>query len=415
MEFLIFAVMYIDANRKKISMSRRDGSQFSSYLVKGPVYARLTLPDKVAGSVIGRGGQVLQEFEQNSGAQIKVSPSKVYFPSTNERTIIISGENHQVKMGLPFIARKLQEHGQDSRSILLRLIIPNGSIPSIIGKGGEVVRSIQSRTGAFLHLCERIDGIAETLFEVKGSDQSVIDAASDIIDIIQGDPKLKDVAGEYYASFQQPTSRPPQQRTDWQDSYSRREEQRDGYPRRDERQEQQQYPRRDDWQQDSYNRREDRHDSRQDQSYQRKDDRPEQYQRREERQEQSYQDEYRQASYQRREERQEPYRGERETYYAPQPVSMTDPTRNPDLLAYPITIEFVVPMSSVEYILGEYSSHVEHVFNSTGAEVNISGQSDPNSVDVTVRITGPLCGVQAAHILVIKQVADALMAEEAMT
>jgi transcription antitermination factor NusA-like protein len=405
-------------------MSRRDGSQFSSYLVKGPVHARLTLPDKVAGSVIGRGGQVLQEFEQASGAQIKVSPSKVYFPSTNERTIIISGEDHQVKMGLSFIVRKLVEHHQDSRSLLLRLIVPNGSIPSIIGKGGEVVRSMQSRTGASMHLCERIDGIAETIFEVKGSDKNVTDAASEIIDIIQGDPKLKEIAGEYYASFQ-PSSRPPQ-RNDWQETYSRREDHRDGYQRRDERQEQH----RDDWQ-DSYNRRDERQDSRQDSyqrrddrqdSYHRKDDRQEPYQRREERPEPPYQrqEEYRQDSYQRYE-RKEAYGQQRETYpprqYVPQPQmsQMTDPTTNPDLLAYPIAIEFVVPMSSVDYILGENGSHVEHVFNSTGAEVHISGQSDPNSVDVTVRITGPLCGVQAAHILVIKQVADALMAEDTAT
>ncbi len=89
---------------------------------------------------------------------------------------------------------------------------------------------------------------------------------------------------------------------------------------------------------------------------------------------------------------------------------MTDPTTNPVLLVYPMTIEFVVPVSSINYILGENGAHVEHVFNSTGAEVTIS--SEPDSVDANVRISGPLSGVQAAHILVIKQVADALMAAE---
>ncbi len=201
-------------------MSRRDGPQFSSYLVRGPVFARFTLPDKVAGSVIGRAGQVLQEFEQSTGAQIKVSPSKVYFPSTNERTIIITGEHHQVKMGLPFLVQKLIEHGQDERSVLLKMIVPNGSIPNIIGKGGEVVRSITSRTGATIHLCDKIEGVPETLLELKGGDRSIIDAGSEIIDIIQGDPKLKEIAGEYYASIQHGRGGPPPpQRQDRHDDY----------------------------------------------------------------------------------------------------------------------------------------------------------------------------------------------------
>ena len=363
----------------KISMSRRE-SQFSSYLVKGPVFARFTLPDKVAGSVIGRAGQVLQEFEQSTGAQIKVSPSKTYFPTTNERTIIICGEDRPVKMGLPFLLRKLQEHGQDVRSMFLKMIIPNGSIPNIIGKGGEVVRSIQSRTGASVHLCERIEGISETILELKGSEDSIINAGSELIDIIQGDPKLKEIAGEYYASFQGPPSRAPPQRSEWQDSYSRREESRDGYPRRDERVEPPQQ------------RRDDRYDS-----YQKHDD-------------------WQGSSY--RQERQEQYapprREERQpAHYAPPAQPIADPTTNPALLAYPMSIEFVVPVLSVNNILGEKGAHVEHVFNSTGAEVTVSHDSgDPNSLDATIRITGPLCGVQAAHILVIKQVTDAIMAAE---
>ena len=313
----------------------------TSYNLRGPAYVKLLLPDKVSGSVIGRGGQVLQEFEQKSGALIKVSPSRTYFPTTNERMVMITGDIGSLRIVIPLVMTKMKEHGMEPDSMMIRLTVPNSSIPSIIGKGGEIVKSIQGRTGAHLHLCERIEGLQETILELKGSELQVESATNEVMDIIQQDPRLKDLAGQYYGM-----SGPPQQAqmvppADY------------GYP-------------------------------------------PQEFQRGFA---PVHRDDFRDYQYDRQ-----------PSPLAPMNQGMVpDPTSNPALLTFPITIQFVVPPSAVPYIVGENGMSIGQYFRQTGATVQVD-PPQPESQDINVSISGPLCGVQAAHILVIKQVTEAILA-----
>ena len=301
-------------------------SYATSYNLRGPAYFKLILPDKVTGSVIGRGGQVLSDFEYRSGAQIKVSPSKTFFPTTNERMIMVSGDFSQIQTITPLILNKLEEHGMDRGNMLLRVVVPTSSIPSIIGKGGEIIRHVQSKTGSRLHICERIEGLPEVIVEVKGEERQVMEGVTELMHIVQSDPRIKDLSGQYYGqNFVIPRS----------GEYER------------------EYP---------------------------------------------------------------------VDRYSPQsvghghtpPPGMHDPTSNPDLLLYPLSIQFVVPVLAVPYIAGEEGRLLGQYFRDTGATVTVDDKPLPGTNDVNVSISGPLCGVQAAHILVIKQVADALMAQPMM-
>ena len=300
--------------RKRSPVDEGQHSYSTSYNLRGPVYAKFLLPDKVTGSIIGRQGSVLADLEQTTQAQIKISPSRAFFPTTNERMIIVSGEMDQVTAMIPPVIRKLQEHGSDPMRMILRIAIPTSSIPSIIGKGGDIIKSIQSRTGAYIHICDRIDGVPETIVEMKGQDRQIDDCTREILAIIQSDPRIRDVAGQYYGSSGMP---PPVFE-----------------PQHD-------YP----------------HD----------------------------------------------FQGGMAT-----PPPMMDPTANPELLMYPMTIEFVVPALSIPYIEGEEGKMIPRYFRDTGC--NIAFSEIAGTQDVNVSISGPLCGVQAAHLLVIKAVTDAILA-----
>jgi RNA-binding protein Nova len=258
------------------------------------------------------------EYENKTGAQVKVSPTRTFFPTTNERMIMISGEFDQIRAMFPFVLLKLQEHGMEPSNMLLRVVIPTVSVAAIIGKGGDIIKDLQNRTGARIHVCERIDGLPEAIVEVKGEEPQVVHGATVIMEIIQSETRLKDLAGQYYGQH-----------------YT--------IPR----------------------------------------------------------PEYKQQQYYEREPPPPP------RFEPPPPV---DPTSNPDLLMYPITIHFVVPISAAPYIVGEEARSIKQYFRETGATVTVDEQPLPGTEDVNVSISGPLCGVQAAHILVIKQVADAFMA-----
>lgn len=315
-------------------MSRRyegpsSGARITSYNLRGPSYVKILLPDKVTGSVIGRGGAVLADFEHQSNTQIKVSPPKVFFPSTNERMVMSSGDTDGLIALLPLILTKMKEHGCDPGHVILRMTVPNSSIASVVGKGGESIRGIQSRSGAQLNLGERIEGLPETILEIKGAENQVIRAAEEVIVLIQSDSRWKEIACEYYGVDFFKSGMPREERDD-QQRYDQRYE-----PRYDPR---------------AHSREEPRYESR----------------------EPRYE---------------EPRR--------------TDPTASPDLLSYPLTIEFVVPQIAVNNILKDS----ENIFAQTGADVAIVNNSQD---DVSVAISGPLCGVQAAHLLVIKHITDVI-------
>ena len=301
----------------------------TSYNLRGPCYFKLILPDKVTGSVIGRGGQVLSEYEHRTGAQVKVSPARTFFPTTNERMIMMSGEFDQIRGMIPLILGKLEEHGMGRDNMLLRTIAPTSSVSAIIGKGGEIIRNLQGKTGCRIHICERIEGLPECVVEVKGDERQILNGVTEIMEIVQGEPRQKDLAGQYYGSnYVIPRYEAPE-------PYFERE-----MPREMHREMPPPPP-----------------------------------------------------------------------MSMPPPPPVADPTSNPDLVMYPMSIQFVVPISAAPYITGEDGRSLKQYFRDTGATVTVDAEPMPGTEDVNVSISGPLCGVQAAHILVIKQVADAFMAK----
>jgi hypothetical protein len=208
-------------------------------------------------------------------------------------------------------------------SMMLRIVVPTSCIPSIIGKGGEVIKGLQSRSGSYVHICERIEGVPEVIVEVKGNEYQVENGVFELIDIIQCDPRVRELIGTYYPGGTTMSQHsPPQREMPHHASYPMR----------------------------------------------------------------------------------------------PPPMDdqvVPDPTANPDLLMYPMTIQFVVPASSVPFIVGDNGRSLDMYFRQTGATVSVEDtQQNGDSLDVSVSISGPLCGVQAAHILVIKQVTDAIISAQ---
>jgi KH domain len=58
-----------------------------------PIGLKILVSNNVAGSIIGRGGQTISEFQMQSKARIKLSQSGEYFPTTQDRVCLIQGED----------------------------------------------------------------------------------------------------------------------------------------------------------------------------------------------------------------------------------------------------------------------------------------------------------------------------------
>ncbi|PIA43588.1 hypothetical protein AQUCO_01900172v1 [Aquilegia coerulea] len=120
-----------------------------------PSYIRFLVSNGAAGSVIGKGGSTITEFQSQSGARIQLSRNNEFFPGTSDRIVMVSGGIDEILNAVELILGKLvgevnveDGHDFDPRA-KVRLIVPNSSCGGIIGKGGATIKSFieDSRAG----------------------------------------------------------------------------------------------------------------------------------------------------------------------------------------------------------------------------------------------------------------------------
>ena len=72
-----------------------------------PTYIRFLASNAAAGSVIGKGGSTITEFQSQSGARIQLSRNHEFFPGTSDRIIMVSGTIDEVLKAKELILSKL--------------------------------------------------------------------------------------------------------------------------------------------------------------------------------------------------------------------------------------------------------------------------------------------------------------------
>ncbi|XP_022743472.1 protein BTR1 isoform X3 [Durio zibethinus] len=112
-----------------------------------PTHIKFLVSNAAAGSVIGKGGSTITEFQSKSGARIQLSRNHEFFPGTSDRIIMVSGTIDEVLKAMELILAKLlnELNIEDSDDVeprtKVRLVVPNSSCGSIIGKGGATIKS----------------------------------------------------------------------------------------------------------------------------------------------------------------------------------------------------------------------------------------------------------------------------------
>ncbi|XLT27600.1 hypothetical protein HN873_058892, partial [Arachis hypogaea] len=111
-----------------------------------PTYVRFLVSNSAAGSVIGKGGSTITDFQSQSGARIQLSHNHEFFPGTTDRIIMVSGGINEILRAVELILSKLlselqsEDENDAEPKTKVRLIVPNGSCGGIIGKGGATIR-----------------------------------------------------------------------------------------------------------------------------------------------------------------------------------------------------------------------------------------------------------------------------------
>lgn len=72
-----------------------------------PTYIRFLVSNAAAGSVIGKGGSTITDFQSQSGARIQLSRNNEFFPGTSDRIIMISGSIDDILKAVELVLNKL--------------------------------------------------------------------------------------------------------------------------------------------------------------------------------------------------------------------------------------------------------------------------------------------------------------------
>ncbi|KAM8954326.1 RNA-binding protein Nova-2 isoform 2-T2 [Pelodytes ibericus] len=175
---------------------------------EGELFLKVLIPSYAAGSIIGKGGQTIVQLQRETGATIKLSKSKDFYPGTTERVCLVQGTAEALLSVHSFIAEKMREVPQGAvkaemgvlmppqttinaeRAKQAKLIVPNTTAGLIIGKGGATVRSIMEESGAWVQLSQKPAGpnLHERVVTVSGEAAQVQQALRSIIHKAREDP-----------------------------------------------------------------------------------------------------------------------------------------------------------------------------------------------------------------------------------
>jgi RNA-binding protein Nova len=70
---------------------------------------KILCPNTAIGSIIGRGGSVINQLNQSTGARIKLSQNQDFFPMTDDRVIGISGSLECIAVAIGELITKIIE------------------------------------------------------------------------------------------------------------------------------------------------------------------------------------------------------------------------------------------------------------------------------------------------------------------
>ncbi|KAL9992082.1 putative K domain-containing protein [Helianthus debilis subsp. tardiflorus] len=184
-------------------------------------YLRFLASNAEAGSIIGKGGTTISDFQSRSNARIQLSRNYEYFPGTSDRVIMVSGTVEEVLEAVELILTKLvnefyAEDGEEAEPrSKVRLIVPNSSCGGLIGKGGSMIRSFIEESGANIKISAQDNtyiGLNDRLVTIIGTLPQLGQAISLILQKLSDDGYYVQSIGPtfpYAAPYNVPNYGPP--------------------------------------------------------------------------------------------------------------------------------------------------------------------------------------------------------------
>lgn len=216
---------YSDAGSEEFNEMKKLHSDFASNALggvgiekpgTGPLLLKILIPAYAAGSIIGKCGQTITQLQKDSGAVIKLSKAKDFYPGTTERIGLVTGDAPALKQVFQFMTEKTYEFPvpkdmaiiNGDRHKQVKIIVPNTTAGLIIGKGGATIKQIMESSGAKVQLSQKPEQInlQERVITVTGEKTELFKAGDVILAKIKEDPQSGCCPNLSYAGFAGPVA-----------------------------------------------------------------------------------------------------------------------------------------------------------------------------------------------------------------
>jgi len=169
------------------------------------LHLKLLIPSIAAGAIIGKGGETIADIQKSLGARIKMSKANDFYPGTNERVCLVTGDKEAVTEVMCFLTEKVKEKPDPNskpaidfdskvtaeRDKQIKVIVPNSTAGMIIGKGGSYIKHLKETSGSFIQLSQKAkdNTLPERVVTIIGDESSNEQALRMILSKIQEDPQ----------------------------------------------------------------------------------------------------------------------------------------------------------------------------------------------------------------------------------
>ncbi|KAF4674395.1 Poly [ADP-ribose] polymerase 2 [Perkinsus chesapeaki] len=175
-------------------------------------FCKLLITHKQAGAIIGKNGAEIAAMEKAAHVTAKVSPGGSYFPGTTDRIMVLSGKGHSIRAALHEVVNKFDYCNQvaqaqeDAKStflgatnvvsrprplpMVLRMVVPNSSVGTLMGKQGRDIRQLAITCGVHIQISPRLTGVLERVVNITGASHQCMLAGCSIVEVIRHNPHV---------------------------------------------------------------------------------------------------------------------------------------------------------------------------------------------------------------------------------
>ncbi|XP_018569020.1 heterogeneous nuclear ribonucleoprotein K isoform X2 [Anoplophora glabripennis] len=162
---------------------------------RGDEEVRLLIPSKVAGSIIGKGGQNITKLRSQYKASITVPDC----PGP-ERMLTLSSDLDTICNIVSDVVPNLEENGSrlsNGNELDMRMMIHQSQAGCVIGKAGHKIKEIREKTGAKIKIFSNLaPQSTDRVIQIVGEPSKCVDTIREVLTLIKQSP-IKGVVNPY--------------------------------------------------------------------------------------------------------------------------------------------------------------------------------------------------------------------------